>query len=181
MMANSDAPKKEMITPVLRKPLSRTGALRRKRRRGTYGWPLTVLLLAVLLGMAAVLWALFISGPARIEQIERERTLETIRAEVPDVEGLERASFDYVTWQGYTSDTLYWFDRTGQTITTRPMDTLDYEAARSKAVSQYGMEPLTVTLAYGYSAPVYQLESETMILMLDYDTLEWVYERNVKT
>ena len=39
------------------------------------------------------------------------------------------------------------------------------------------MEADTVFLAYGYSGPVYQLESENEILMLDYDTLDWVYER----
>lgn len=147
------------------------------KEKKTFGWPMTVLLVLVFCFLFAVLWALFISGPARIHEEKQEEVIAQIKTEVPEIQGLEQNSFDYVTWQGYTDDTLYWFDALGQIITTREMETLNYNEAREKAESDYAMEADTITLAYGYSAPVYLLENDTTVLMLDYDSLEWVYER----
>lgn len=168
-----------LISPPAKKPLSSVKKKPVRRRKKTFGWPLTLLMWAVLLAMMACLWALFISGPSRIYDEQTAQVEQVIRSQVENIEGLSRNSFEYVTWQGYTDQTLYWFDKTGGEITTRELSTLDYEGARQKAAQQYGMEADTVSLAYGYSGPVYQLESDSMILMLDYDTLDWVYERNV--
>lgn len=148
-------------------------------RRKVCGWWLTAVLAFVLVAMICTLWALFISGPARIHEERIAQVERTITEAVPDIQGLQQTEFDYVTWQGYTSDQLYWFDATGSLITTRELSSLDYNGARQKAIDSYGMEPDTVSLAYGYSGPVYQLESSDRLLMLDYDTLDWVYERNV--
>lgn len=160
-----------------KKAAGKTDANKQAKREYS-GW-LTLALLLVLLLMIVSLWALFISGPARIHDERMARVQETIHREVPGVEGLNKTEFDYVTWQGYTDDTLYWFDATGSIITTRELSSLNYNEARKKAEDSYGMQADTVFLAYGYSGPVYQLENENRILMLDYDTLEWVYERNV--
>lgn len=147
------------------------------KAKRVYGWPVTLGLFVLLLFMIACLWALFISGPARIHDEEIARVQEAIKQEVPEIQGLQEAEFEYVTWQGYTDEELYWFDSTGSIITTRELSTLNYNEARAKAASDYGMDVRTAFVAYGYSGPVYQLESENRILMLDYDTLDWVYER----
>jgi hypothetical protein len=89
-----------------------------------------------------------------------------------------RNVFDYVTYQGYTDDTLYWFDENGQVITSRDMSTLDYDSALQAAKDDYDMEAETITLAFGYDSPVYQLEEGKRLLLLDYDSLERVYERS---
>lgn len=149
------------------------------KKSQTYGWPLT-LSLWVLLGLIiCCLWALFISGPARLHDLQIAQVKETIQAQVPAIQGLQQTAFDYVTWQGYTHELLYWFDATGNLITTRDLDTLDYNEAREIAKNDYGMDVRVVFLAYGYSGPVYQLENDVKLLMLDYDTLDWVYERNL--
>lgn len=155
---------------------AKASALQKTER---FGWPLTMGLFALLGLIIVCLWALFISGPARIHDRQKADVIAAMEEIVPGVEGLSENKFDYVTWQGYTSDTLYWFDMTGQIITSRPMTTLDYDKAEEKARTKYDLEAKTVTLAYGYSGPVYQLESDDRILMLDYDTLDWVYERNL--
>ena len=71
----------------------------------------------------------------------------------------------------------YWFDQTGQVITERSMDTLDYNKARQMALDTYQMEAESVELAFGYTSPVYEMKSRDRLLMLDYDTFEKVYER----
>lgn len=165
-----------------RKSQTKAGqSLPAKRRRSaqSYGWLITLGLALLLVFMTVCLWALFISGPARLHEARIRQVTDAIEAEVPGIEGLVENDFDYVTWQGYTSDTLYWFDMTGSIITTRPVSTLNYDEARETAKTKYDFEPDTVTLAYGYSAPVYLLESNAKLLMLDYDSLEWVYERNL--
>lgn len=156
---------------------SRASHTSKKPARTTYGWPLTAGLFCLLVGIIMTLWALFISGPARIHEESIEKVKAAITEQVPDIQSLRETEFDFVTWQGYTEDTLYWFDVTGSVITTRELSSLNYNAARQKALDTYNMEVDTVFLAYGYSGPVYQLESENEILMLDYDTLDWVYER----
>lgn len=149
----------------------------RPAAKKTYGWGITLALWLVLIGMIVCLWALFISGPARIHDEEIAKVQQAISQQVPDIQGLQETEFEYVTWQGYTDQELYWFDSTGAIITTRELSTLNYNEARAKAASDYGMDANTIFVAYGYSGPVYQLESENKILMLDYDTLDWVYER----
>ncbi len=152
---------------------------RTSRKNTTFGIGLTIALWALLILIIASIWALFISGPARLHDEQTAKVRQTIEEQVPGIEHLSECDFDYVTWTGNTADTLYWFDTTGQPITTRELSTLDYNGAREKARTDYGMEAETVRIAYGYSAPVYELENEDKILMLDYDTLDWVYERNL--
>ncbi|MDO4663331.1 MAG: hypothetical protein Q4A59_00445 [Erysipelotrichaceae bacterium] len=142
-----------------------------------WGWGVTLGLFAALILIIVLLWALFISGPARIEDATNKTVRERISEQVEDIQGLRQTKFDYVTWQGYNESTLYWFDATGTKITERDLSTLNYQQAREKALADYNLDATTVEVAYGYSAPVYRLENKERILMLDYDTLEWVYER----
>ncbi|UNT95234.1 hypothetical protein [Allobaculum mucilyticum] len=151
----------------------------KKRKKETFGWPVTVGLFVVLALMIICLWALFISGPARLHDEQVAEVRAQIEEQVPGIQSLNEHKFDYVTWQGNSDDTLYWFDVTGQIITTRPLSSLNYNEARKKALESWDLDAQTAFLAYGYSGPVYQLESDDAILMLDYDTLEWVYERNL--
>ncbi|EOS61734.1 hypothetical protein C815_00434 [Firmicutes bacterium M10-2] len=142
-----------------------------------YGLPTTVALAVVLVLLLAILWALFISGPARIHDEQLANAYEKIEEKVPGIQGLEKNIFDYVTYQGYTEDTLYWFDQKFDEITTRDIATLDYEKARKIAQEQYGMEPETVQLTFGYNSPCYEIIDSKKMLLLDYDTFSRVYER----
>lgn len=127
-----------------------------------------------------LLWCLFVAGPSRVhDQVEQER-IDAIKSEVPNIQGLNQNNFEYITYQGYTDDTLYWFDMTGQIITTREMQTLDYNKARETAKSTYGIDADVIELAFGYTTPVYELQGSGKLLMLDYDTLEKVYERSLE-
>lgn len=148
------------------------------KKNEPYGVLVTAGLIVLLVGMLVCLWALFISGPARLHDESQQKTIEAIHQTVPDITDLSEHKFEYVTWQGRTDDTLYWFDALGGMVTSRPLGELDYQAARQKAADLYSMEADVVFLAYGYSAPVYQLENDGQILMLDFDSLEWVYERS---
>lgn len=148
-----------------------------KKHRHLASWMVTLLLWIAVFVLAGSLWALFISGPSRIYEQQQTQVLQTIRNNVPDVQGLQRTVFDYVTWQGYTPETLYWFDGNGDIITTRDMETLDYEKAKQTALEEYGIEADTIQTAYGYTAPVYEIRGSGRLLLLDYDSLEWIYER----
>lgn len=148
-----------------------------KKPRHMASWLLTLLLLLGNIALVLVLWALFVGGPSRIHDEQQQSALEAIEQQVPGVQGLQETIFDYVTWQGYTEDTLYWFDGNGSVITTRDLGTLDYEKAKAKAKDEYGIEADTIQTAYGYSAPCYEIRGSGKLLLLDYDTLEWIYER----
>lgn len=148
-----------------------------KKPRHMASWLLTLLLLLGNIALILVLWALFVGGPSRIHEEQQQKAITAIKEEVPEMQGLEQTIFDYVTWQGYTPDTLYWFDGNGSVITTRDMGTLDYDKAKAEAKEKYGIEAETIQTAYGYSAPCYEIRGSGRLLLLDYDTLEWIYER----
>lgn len=158
---------------------SPTSAKKKPSKNHEYGWSLTLGLWFILILVVCCLWALFISGPARLHEAQLAQVKETIQSQVPAIQGLQQTAFEYVTWQGYTNELIYWFDATGNLITTKELSTLDYNEARERAREDYGMEARVVFVAYGYSGPVYQLENNVRLLMLDYDTLDWVYERSL--
>lgn len=145
-----------------------------------YGKRFTILLATVFVLLFLILWALFISGPNRIYEEKRQDTITKIEKSVENIQGLTMHQFDYLTYQGYTEDTLYWFDAKGEEITTRDIGTLDYEKARDTASDMYGIEVDSVQLGYGYDNPVYEIEGSDKLLLLDYDTLVRVYEREAR-
>lgn len=158
-------------------PLSLLKRKKPAKKKKYFGWGLTASLAVLFVLIFAVMWALFISGPSRLHEEKQRQVREVIASEVPEIQGVEENIFEYITYQGYTIDTLYWFDQTGQIITTRPLDTLDYNKARQKALDSCGIDAQSVELAFGYTSPVYEIVSGDVLIMLDYDTLEKVYER----
>lgn len=149
-----------------------------KKTKTKYGPWMTVTLAALIVLIITVFWSIFISGPARIHEAQQAKVEAAIKKEVPGIKGLEENKFEYVTWQGFDDTTLYWFDNTGKVITTRPMETLDYDKVRENAGSDNDMDVESVSLAYGYDGPVYLVKGSGKMLMLDYDTLKQVYERS---
>lgn len=150
---------------------------RKKKKNAKYGWQVTLALVVLICLIVSLFWSIFVSGPSRIHDAQLAKTEQTIEKAVPGIKGLEKNDFEYVTWQGYTEDTLYWFDNSGKEITTRPIEALDYDKVRENAKNDYSIDPTQVTLAYGYDSPVYLIKGSGKMLMLDFDTLERVYER----
>lgn len=148
-------------------------------RNRYYGKKLTWGLWIVFLLLLAILWSLFISGPSRVQEVRLEQRLETIKKETKGVQGLTMHRFDYTTYQGYTETTLYWFNENCDVITTREIETLDYEQAKKVALETYGVEARTIELGYGYDNPVYEIRSKDTMILLDYDSYERVYQREV--
>lgn len=154
---------------------------KRKKTKSKYFGPwMTILLIGIIVLMITTLWSLFISGPTRIYEEKQADRYAQIRKEVKGIKGLEENKFDYVTYQGYTDDTLYWFNEKCKIITTREIGTLDYEKAKSIAQSQYDLKCDSIALTFGYDSPCYELHGSGRVLMLDYDTFERVYERQVE-
>ena len=151
----------------------------RNRRNRKYGPGVTAILILAMILIASVYWSLFVSGPSRVYEKREERIIAGIMDENARVKGLTRHEFNYVTYQGYTEDTLYWFNEKSDLITTRSIDSLDYEKAKQVALDQYKIECDTITLGYGYNSPVYEIRGSGKMLLLDYDTLIRVYERAV--
>lgn len=148
-----------------------------KKKKPYFGFGLTAALIFTFFFIFALLWSLFISGPSRLHDAKVSERIAVIKEQVPAIQGIEETTFEYITYQGYTTDTLYWFDETGQIITTRELSTLDYNKARQTASETYGIDPVSVQLAFGYTSPVYEVQGENSFLLLNYDTFEKVYER----
>lgn len=156
---------------------SSPGTSKNKKEKKFIGFWLDLVLIALLVFMLACMAALFVTGPYKIHQEKEDQAYATMTELVPAIQGITKTDFDYITYQGYTVDTLYWFDVTGQIITTRDISTLDYNKAKDAALELCGVETDTIQLAYGYTAPVYEIQGSNRFVLLDYDTLELIYER----
>lgn len=116
--------------------------------------------------------------PARAYEVKLAQEEEAIISQHDAVGNLQRHVFRYVTYSGEDRQNYYWFNTEGQVITTRAKGTRDDDAARA-AAQALGMDAESVTLGYGYENPVYVLQSGDTTLLLDYDTLELVDEREL--
>lgn len=149
------------------------------KTRRVYGKKFTITLWIILILIIATLWSLFISGPSRLHEVTLQNDLDRIQEEHKGISGLTVHRFDYTTYQGYTNDKLIWFDENCEVITIREIQTLNYEAAKKKALDEYGIQTKTIELGYGYDNPVYEIQGKNVMILLDYDTLERVYQREV--
>lgn len=138
---------------------------------------LTILLAAVLVLMVATTWSLFISGPSRIYEETQNAKMSLIKKNTEGIKGITRHVFDYVTYQGYTVDTLYWYNDNCEVITTREMSDLDYDRAKEIAKEDYGIDCESIVLGYGYNNPVYEIRGKNKMILIDFDTFVRVYER----
>lgn len=154
-------------------------AKRRRRRNIQYNAAFTALQVFIMVLIITVFWSLFVSGPSRVYEKQQEKIVAGIMDENARIKGLTRHEFNYVTYQGYTEDTLYWFNERSDLITTRSIESLNYEGAKKVALEQYNIECDTITLGYGYNSPVYEIRGSGKLLLLDYDTFTRVYERAV--
>ncbi|MGM9913511.1 hypothetical protein [Floccifex sp.] len=140
---------------------------------------LTILLAVVLFLLIALNWSLFISGPSRIHEEKEAQTITKIEKRVEGIQGLRCHVFDYVTYNGYLNDTLYWFDENGDTITKREIINLDYDKAKEIAKEEYGINCDSIELAYGYNNPCYEIRGDNRLILIDFDTFVRVYEREI--
>ncbi len=140
---------------------------------------LTLLLFVVFVLMVGTTWSLFISGPSRVYEETIQSKIKTIKKNNGDIKGLTRHVFDYVTYQGYTVDTLYWFDNNCDIVTTREMSDLDYDRAKEVAKEKYGIDCESIVLGYGYNNPVYEIRGKDRLILIDFDTFIRVYERGL--
>lgn len=153
---------------------------KQKKEKSKYFGPwMTVTLFLTILLLFSFLWSLFISGPVRIHDERQAERFAEIKKEVKGIKGLEENTFDYITYQGYTDEKLYWFNEKCEIITTRKIGTLDYEQAKKTAKSEYGIKCESISLAFGYDSPCYEIHGSDSVLMLDYDTLARIYERKI--
>lgn len=154
-------------------------ASKRKFRFKLTSKMLTLLLLAILVLMISSLWALFISGPSRVFEEDTNGKIALIKENNEGIKGITRHVFDYVTYQGYTIDTLYWFDDNCDVITTREISDLNYDEAKEIAREKYGVDCESIVLGYGYNNPVYEIRGKDKLILIDFDTFVRVYERGL--
>lgn len=140
---------------------------------------LTLILCIVLFLIVSGTWSLFISGPSRIHEETRAATIEKIEKRVQGIQGITCHIFDYVTFNGYTENMLYWFDENGDTITKREISDLDYDRAKEVAKEEYGMDCQSIELGYGYNNPCYEIKGKDALILIDFDTFVRVYEREI--
>ena len=140
---------------------------------------LTFILCIVLFLIISLNWSLFISGPSRIQEEKNEKILSKIEKRVEGIKGLTCHIFDYVTFNGYTKDTLYWFDENGDTITKREISDLNYEKAKDVAKEEYNVDCKTIEFGYGYNNPCYEIVGTDYMILIDFDSFVRVYEREI--
>lgn len=142
-----------------------------------YGKRMTLSLVCVLILIVFLLWAEFISGPSRVHEVVQANRIANIEKQNENIKGISEHIFDYVTYQGYDSENLYWYNAKSELITSRDISTLNYAKAKRIAKKQFNIKCDSIQLGYGYNNPVYEIRGSNKVLLLDYDSFICVYER----
>lgn len=143
-----------------------------------YGKRMTLVLVCILILIVFLLWAEFISGPSRVHEVVQASRIANIEKQNENIKGITEHIFDYVTYQGYDSENLYWYNAKSELITSRDISTLNYAKAKRIAKKQFSIKCDSIQLGYGYNNPVYEIRGSNKVLLLDYDSFICVYERD---
>ena len=60
------------------------------------------------------------------------------------------------------------------------IETLNYKKAKRIAKKNYNIKCDSIALGYGYNNPVYEIRGSNKLILLDYDSFERVYEREIQ-
>lgn len=135
---------------------------------------ITSLILICLILCFYISIGLFISGPKYQNDAKFETMKNHLITQVSDIQEVERHVFRYVVYVGESKDCYYFFNEEAKQITTRMKDATQYQKALQKCKKDYGVQD-ALKVGYGIKAPVYTLENDDVLILLDYDTLEEVY------
>lgn len=135
---------------------------------------ITSLIFLLLIFCIYVSIGLFISGPKYQNDAKFETMKKHLITQVSDIQEVERHVFRYVVYVGESKDCYYFFNEEAKQITTRMKDATQYQKALQAFKKEYGVQD-AIKVGYGIKAPVYVLENENVLILLDYDTLEEVY------
>ena len=153
--------------------------LKRKRKK-QHGTITTMALVIILVLVLILIWSEFISGPNRVKEQIYVQRIEKIEKKNKDIQGISEHIFAYTTYQGYDDTTLYWYNAKSNLITTRDIDTLNYKKAKRIAKKSSKIKCDSIVLGYGYNNPVYEIRGSNKLILLDYDSFERVYEREIQ-
>ena len=60
------------------------------------------------------------------------------------------------------------------------LSVLNYKKAKRIAKKNYNIKCDSIALGYGYNNPVYEIRGSNKLILLDYDSFERVYEREIR-
>lgn len=132
---------------------------------------LCILLLIVLLIEVSI----FISGPSQKYASDIKKQEQTILTKYKDIKILRRDAFYYITYVGEDTDSYVWFNKVGTAIQKRAKSTLKTQEVKAKIEKDYQGKDIKIALGYGYQNPVYVVNFDKGMVLLDYDTLDEIY------
>lgn len=132
---------------------------------------LCILLLIVLLIEVSI----FISGPSQKYASDIKKQEHIIQTKYKGIKILRRDAFYYITYVGEDNDNYVWFNEAETAIQKRAKSTLKIDEVKSKIEKDYQGKHIKIELGYGYQNPVYVVNCDKGMVLLDYDTLDEVY------
>lgn len=138
--------------------------------------PVTIVLLLLLLIVVFSEIAIYISGPSRKYEDSVAKQEQKIKDAYGSVKELHRHVFQYTVYVGEDEQLYIWFNEEGNVVTTKEKSSARFSEAKRIAQSVYGLQDAEISLGYGYKNPVYVLVSDEREILLDYDSMEELYD-----
>lgn len=137
---------------------------------------MTCCLLLLLVGILYIEVAAYISGPLRSYDLKIEKQKDKIKEIYPEISNIYRHVFQYTVYSGSVKQSIVWFNENGEVVTTRNKEDVSMEAVSKKAIDDYHLNDFEINIGYGYDNPVYVIVSKECEVLLDFDSLELVYD-----
>lgn len=136
---------------------------------------LSALLLIVLCCVVFIEISIFISGPSQRYADTIKKQEQVIKSNYSEIKQLRRDAFYYITYVGEDATAYVWFNEKGEAIQKREKATLKIEEVKAKIEKDYQGKDIRLELGYGYKNPVYVVQCNQGMILLDYDTLSEIY------
>lgn len=134
----------------------------------------TLGLTGIIFALFLAIFALFVSGPQNRYEAVLEEKRQAIQ-EKEDYQEVIRDVFRYTTFVAFDETHIDWYDINGKKIARREQSAIAEAAAKAQATALFQMQVETFRLGYGLEGPVYVLKEGDKTLLLDFDTLAFVY------
>ncbi|MDD2591207.1 MAG: hypothetical protein PHG99_01485 [Erysipelotrichaceae bacterium] len=143
---------------------------------------ITLLLLLTLIFIIVFNISYFFGTPTLLDKVFDQQVIDIMeeKSQKSGCNLISRFADDKIYYVALCDDEYVYFDKVGNLMAVRAIDTLDLEQLLSIYVISYDLNDPSVKLGYYHDTPVYVLEDDKFELIINYDDMSLMrnYQRS---
>lgn len=137
-------------------------------------WTVTLSFALIIILLVQV--SIFIVGPKLKFDYETGRVSTTINAELGSSNDVYRHVFEHITYTTRDDSYIYWYNEEPKLVLKKELKSLRLEEV-DRIVKEYTSLEYKVNIGYAYDEAAYEVISDDVYMLLNYETLDIVHLR----